>query len=530
MMNQQREWMYRMGVLALTAVWLAAGCSRSAAPQAEPTVEAGAAVAEEPPMDPIGRIFMQAEEHLAGGRTNDAVAAIEAGLKDPALADSRQHLFSGLIRLLLFSGQTDAAKKRMLDAYQNDGQLAVGALGLIYSHFMEQGNNEAVVDWTEQVLAVSSLPGEVRRSMREWNLQAHLALKHDARVLEIVAQLIKEAPAGDALNILARAIDTLFEQKRIEQVQQVFQQISRVVTSETGTQTLVLNTRLRLLAAKDDWDGILSAFPAAAGKLPDADLQRLLGQILAQAKRGGRTDVSDTLCEAMIEKAGDKPQTLQVAGRQWVENAMPKDPLALAARLERLQRAKLPVRQVCNLFMRHFYSVIDQPAAVAAMKSLGARLVPLAEDDETRNSIRTMVLDASFVLEDYDTALEILQARIAGRDDAWHAMAISKVKAHQALKKQQPREAVKYFREFMATIVAGKDQETSDPATGLVHSKEMILGRNARRIGDILAKIPDAESARKAYDEARGYYKQALAGKHDAAVADIIKKEMDAIP
>jgi hypothetical protein len=182
--------------------------------------------------------------------------------------------------------------------------------------------------------------------------------------------------------------------------------------------------------------------------------------------------------------------------------------------------------------MRYFYDVIDEPAIIGAMKPLGSRIAPLAEDDETRNYIRTMMLDASFVLEDYASALNILTAGIAGRDAAWHAMAISKVKAHQALKDDRPRDAVKYFREFMATVATAKEDDTSDPATGVVHSREMILGRNAKRIGDILKGMQpsDTDNAAKAFAEAKGYYEKALAREQDPAAIALIRQEMDGLP
>jgi predicted negative regulator of RcsB-dependent stress response len=59
----------------------------------------------------------------------------------------------------------------------------------------------------------------------------------------------------------------------------------------------------------------------------------------------------------------------------------------------------------------------------------------------------------------------------------------------------------------------------------------MILGRNARRIGDILASIPDAEAAAQAYAEARGCYEKAVAKlKDQPAARQIAEQEMARIP
>ena len=186
---------------------------------------------------------------------------------------------------------------------------------------------------------------------------------------------------------------------------------------------------------------------------------------------------------------------------------------------------------VSGIFLRYFYDVIDDPAVVREMKDIGDRLIPLAQDDDTRNSIRTMVLDSCFLVEDYDGALKILRAGVAGYDKAWHDMAISKVEAHKALKENRPVDAIKSFRAFMATVEAGKDNEAADPATGVVHTKQMILGRNAKRIGDIYRdKLQDAAAAKSAYAEARRYYEEALAAKPDPDSVQVIQTEMAEIP
>ena len=518
------------GALALL---LLAGCGKRTAPPVAPDGAGGTtAAAAEPQEDPVARVLRQADERLMEGATNEALAMLQAALDDPDLAGSRQPLFNGLIRSLLFTGQAAEARSRMLDAFRGEASLAVGGLGLVYGHLMEQGNLAEVAAWTEEVLAIPDLPDEVRRSKREWNLLAHVALQNDSRVLEIVTQLVRDAPAGNAMGMLSRAIDALFDQKRPQAVEKILLQMGKVVTSDPGTQNLLLATRIRLMAVQGDWDALRTALPAIAAKLPDAELQRLLRQVLPLAGGSGKAGLSDAICEQIIGAPGGKSQSFVVAGRQWVENGMASDKAALPVRLGRLQQAGFPVRQLCSLYMRYFYDVIDEPAAVEAMKQLGGRIAPLAEDDETRNYIRTMVLDASFVMEDYAAALEILEAGIAGRDAAWHAMAISKVKAHQALKENRPRDAVRHFRDFMATVTTAKEDDTSDPATGVAHSREVILGRNARRIGDILKAMqpPDTEHATKAYAEAKDYFDKALAKEKDPAAIEMIRKEMAGLP
>jgi tetratricopeptide (TPR) repeat protein len=514
----------------LAAALFLAACSK---PKPRPAEDRAAAESSpEFREDPAELVFMRADELLGDGKTNEALRVFQEGLEAPELAGARQHIFNGLIRFLLSLGRVEEAKEQTRRACREDAQLAQSGAGLVYSYLHERGDHSNVVAWTEEVLAIPSLPADVRRNVREWNLQAYLHSGDDARMLRIVEQLLQEAPAGGALGLIGRAVDTLFDQQRLDAVEQILKLGGRMVTSDPGTQHLLLFTRLRLQTARGEWQELEALFPTAAATLPDADLHRLLRQVLPALIKAGKISLADSFCEEIVARQSSKPQSLGVAARYWTESAAANDPAALPARLETLLRAKLPVRQLCSLYMRFFYEVIDDPAIVKPMKALGERLVPLAEDDDTRNQIRTMVLDGCFVLEDYDAALRILEEGIAGRDALWHNMAVSKVKAHKALRENRHRDAVRHFREFMATVANAKEEDTSDPATGLVHTRAMILGRNAKRIGDILAAMPDPdpEGSRKAYAEAREYFEQALKEVRDEEVKALIEKELAEVP
>jgi len=90
-------------------------------------------------------------------------------------------------------------------------------------------------------------------------------------------------------------------------------------------------------------------------------------------------------------------------------------------------------------------------------------------------------------------------------EGADHANAINKIKAHLALQKGNKPEAIERFRAFMETVKTWPEPEM-DPLSSLVNTKEMCLGLNAKRIGDILSSMNDAQGAQAAYQEADGYY------------------------
>jgi hypothetical protein len=82
------------------------------------------------------------------------------------------------------------------------------------------------------------------------------------------------------------------------------------------------------------------------------------------------------------------------------------------------------------------------------------------------------------------------------------------VRAHQALKDGRTDDAVAGFREFMAGIEKHSDDQI-DPVSQMRYTKQMILGFNARRIGDILAKAGRAKEAADEYRLAGAWFKKA---------------------
>lgn len=480
---------------------------------------------------PLDALFQHAEELFMGGDTNAALASLDAALGDESLSDARQQIFSSYIRMLLFAGKVPEARERMAAVYREDESLATSSVGLLFYYYTEQGDITNAIAWTDEVLAIPTLPAAVRRQMREWNILALLQNGEDDRVVERCGSLAVSASGDETAQTIRRVLDALFDQRKVDLASRIIAAAGKSFTTDVALRDLLLSARLRLLAEQGKWQNLQSAFPAGAKQLADADLQRLLRRVLAPATRAGQFAVSDAICLLVITNQSAKTQSFSTASRQWVENASHRAPAEIPARLNRLLGAKLRVEILANLFAAHFYDLVADPAAVAEMKDLGERLAPMASDDSTRGSILTMVLDSCFLLEDFDSALRILRDGIVGYDKTWHDMAISKVEAHKALKENRPKDAIKHFREFMTIIGASKENEESDPSTGVVHTREMILGRNAKRIGDIYAQqVKDPAAAKAAYAEARALYQSALEKKPDAETLDVIRKEMAAIP
>ena len=289
-------------------------------------------------------------------------------------------------------------------------------------------------------------------------------------------------------------------------------------------------THVRASAARGDWTALTNSFLSAITILNDSEINDLLRDIVPNAAKAGKRTVIDQCAEAILfnSAVSNKPASFALAARIWGENVMATDKAAFPGRLEIMLRANVPTEELAGLYARNFYAFTEQPALFKKLIAFGDRLAALITNEDLRNDIKIRVLDGCFLTQDYDRALTLLESRIPGADrtDAWHATAIVKVKAHRALQHNEPREAVTYFREFMDQLRKSNDATVSDPITGRFFPTAMVLGRNAKRIGDILADIPDPAEAAKAYAEARDLYAQALQKTTNADARKVIEAEI----
>lgn len=510
---------------------LGCGCGREQAGDAGAKGEPATEAQEGEQQDILSQLFYEAENLFANGSTNETLALLEGALDNQDYAQHRRQVFAMLIRILLYTEQVDAASERMINAYAAGDEIAGDAMGAVYFYHMERGDAAGAAAWTERVLATEGITDAVRRNMREWNLMAHIQLGSADKIVAICDSLFMNAPGGDAIVILNRAIDMLFDRRQTDLVEKILAGASRTVTSDAGTRNLIMTTRLRLLAEQGKWDALAKIFPSAAETLPDAELLRAFRRVINAANQAKNGKVVDEMCSMVITNFAGKTSTAALAARQWADSAARNEPASLPDRLTALLNKDFPVNLVSGIFMRYFYDISDDQALVREMKDIGERIIPLLQDEDTKGSVMTMVLDSCFILEDYDSALAILRAGVHGYDAPWHEMAIAKVEAHKALAENRPVDAIKFFRAFMATVEVSKDGDAADPSTGVVHTREMILGRNAKRIGDIYRDlVKDPVQAASAYAEARAYYQKTLDTKPDKEVVDIINSEMATIP
>ena len=524
---------FLIAAVATAVVALLPGCAKTEKedeprPSAPDVSEQPADVEEV--RDPGAELFASAEELYFGGQTNEAVEVLAKALENPEFASLRRQIFSMLVRTELDIGRVDSAKSRVLAAYATDPAMAEDATGAVYYHFSGAGDHAAALAWLEEILANDKLAPSVQRNLREWKFLTLISLDDDKGIVEFSKQLFNMAPAGDAIRILQNGTDSLLERKRYDTAAHVLEAASRSVSSDKATMSFIATLNLRLLAERGNWDKLAEAYPRATAAFDDQELLFAMRRTLPIARRSNKFGVIDAITAFVITNESLRKLSYEYAARQWVDAAQAADVSEVPSRIAFLVGRNRQLGEVTDIFLRHAYDNIDDTKFVEEMKPSGERLVPLASDGETRTAIRMAVLDYSFLLEDYDSALALLEAGFDEHDKNWHEMAIAKVKAHKALKEKRPLDAIREFRAFMAAIQTSKEEETSDPATGAIHTKDMILGRNALRIGEIYAAAGNAKEAQAAFDEARAYFTKTLTTTQDPEIRKSVEKEMESIP
>lgn len=515
----------RYALIFQIAALLLGGCSRKPKP-ATLTTE----TVEQQLLASIDQTFTEAHTMLQNGQTNTALARITAVYNDPRYKKFRDITFEGIVQFLVNTKQPEEAKRLIAKACLQEPANVTRAIDILHNYLTNHGGHPAIAVWAADLAATTpALPLKIKHRLIDWRLSAALAQQDDENVTALLTQAFRDLAPSDSLTLAVRVLESHLSGDRLDAADRVLAQLASIQPKTTELTELTTMMHIQIMAGRRDWDTLATAFTSASGTLSDQKLHELMLRIIVLVRKSGRYDVADGLCEEIIFKQPAKALALSFATRSWAENAMTTNRVALPMRLNTMLEAKVPPREVGMIYQRYYYDLINEPALLKAMCDVGNKLLPLLNDIDLLKSIKTMILDGAFIREDYDMAIQRLEDGIPGRDEAWHKMALIKVKAHRALKNNQPRQAVQFFREFMVCVQTVKDEDTSDPSTNIQHTKEMIIARNAKRIAEILTAIPDPEAAKKAYAEAHDWYRQALE-KANSETRRIIESEMAQLP
>ncbi len=530
-------WLVTSGVASLMLL-SGVGCQkqeRGASADSLPGEDPVAAVDPGIPIDesPLFDLYERVDSLLMDGETNQANTIFLNALTDPALSVHQESLFSTLIRYFIFTDQLEQAKTHYLNALRVTPEIAEPGFDVIYGAYVNRGDFAGALDWA-RVLATQDIGDHLRIMATDWLISS---LYRNDQLDDLDAE-VESALRAFPAERLAPILDRIAREALMQGATGVVERLLAAVAAspkaaEAPYVEMRLTLQIRIDAEAGAWEKIVADMPALLVEVADQPLQQALSHVFQRARRAGRHDMVDAVAAAVIEAdpATERSRTRNLAAREWVAVLFADDPDGrprFPGRIETLLAIQLEPRQIYSIFSRHFYDIINDTDVVKASIPLMDALYPLLSDEPSQGGLRSYQLDACFVAEDYARALQILEKGVSNQDEDWHAMAVVKVRAHQAEQEGRYEDAVRNYQAFMKTI---KPEGYPDPSSDIFYSQATLMGNNEKRIGDLYQKAGRADAAADAYESARDWYAQALETNEKGAETEAyIRAQMMAVP
>ena len=487
--------------VSLSALFLA-GCGK----KAEEPVRAQ----PEPQPPPLERLQTKVQELMTSGQTNAVIEVLSSALEDETYAAEKGRIFPYLMRTLLSMGRVDEARERYLSAIETDETAARSAFGMIGRYYTTQGNTNALTAWVE-VLTKASLPGDVAEEAFKWHLYNKMKAGQLDDVLALVPDTLERFGPEGAIRAFHSVKSEVTRKDDFEGLERLLAEIEKIADGDKALLDFVAVSRVETCVQQQKWSEAEERFLAVQDSLDENGLRACLASVVGAADKAGKNDLADRVCQVVFAEHADKPKAVHDAARRWVQSVTPLDIAETCRRLKTVMEEYISPSETLALYRTQFYKIIENGTDEdrRAMLELGRELDGKLTNEGQRDAMKSLLFDGSFLVKDYATAVKILEEGLPDRDEAWHAMAINKLKAHEALDSGNIDEAVERFRKFMEHVASSWTEAERDPSTGLRHTREMALGFNAKRIGDILNDAGQTTEAQAAYAEARDYYMEA---------------------
>ncbi len=465
----------------------------------------------QPPDVVVQKALEQSTALCAKGQPAAAVAVLRTAYDDKNCTAFRQRLLGTMLSINLATGRVEAAESLFREIVAVDPDQAAPVIGMIEEHLFNSGKFDDLATWCAG-LQSSALKGAHLTAIADYHFKALEAAGKLGEVVKVLPGYLSRLPEPDGLGLIDRQFAVLVRAKNFEAADGLVALVS------TGTPSparvgLAARMRVDLLIAQGKRADAEALFKQQVATLPEDAASAILLRLVDSANRDQQIDASDALCRFVLDSVKDRPSLRDTAADVWLGDAHTAGSLdGLVERLVALRKDGLKPAFLAAQLDRHYGFIMEKggkPQFGPLLELCQGFVANLNDDDRAR--VSSIMLDFCFYLERFETALGIVEKGIPGRDEKWTKTLAAKVRGHLLLQQGKPKEAVASFREFMGYI-AKEDGDQIDPVKGTRVTKEMILGLNAKRIGDILAGAADKEGAAKAYQEARDDYTKALNG------------------
>lgn len=500
------------GCLAV-AVGFAAGCGIRTAEEVEQALQAS-------------------DRLLQEGQVDAALASLDRSYRRARAPELKIPLLGALLRYTCDAGRVDDARRRFGQVALADAAVAEPFIKVMAGAIAAKGQPGAVAGWCQELrearwsdsalvlLATLHLNDLIQGGQAadvEPALKGYLAALTDAGAVQVLGQ-----GAGAAIQAQAwGAAGGMLEQAR------------QCLKASPERDALLVNLTVDLLTGRDGWKAAQAWLLESLPELADDVAARNVSVVGNAGLATGACEEVEAMCRTVFLKSAGRPAVIESAGDLWLRCAEAREGIAeWVGRLRELKLKGARTGYLVGRISRHYSRLLDQgdtPSHRATLDLCQALEADAAASDKP--ILCGFLLDLSYFVKDYDSAIAILGRKEMGMDNDQKAKLTAKIKAHQAMDLKQYREAIGFFREFM-TLSRGRPVVELDPVDNTKVTGDMILGLNARRIGDLWMAAGDAAEARKAYAESLGYYEAALKEFPDPKSPEHVKivKAMSGIP
>lgn len=490
------------------------------------------AAPKDAPMAGCARIFEdrtgEARKLLDAGKTNESLAVLRRTFYE--FDEGRSMAFSEMIGGLLRAGLTNEARGRVISSAGRDAALTWVGFRAAHRHFSEAKQLAVVVDWWEQLLR-ADMPRESLPWVYSSYMDACMAGDCQDKVVSAVSDSLARCAPIQARRLTLKAVQILLSGNRRDIADKVLATVESSPAAAAGGELdgLAILVRAELLAYGKEWGALVELLKTQADRIQDDDWSAKLAAACRGAT-GEYATVAEDAAEFALRQLKDKPHSRATAAREWVRAAVQRKAMdAAMGRIEALQTVDVSTDVRWGVYREAFYQIMEQegPAAAHRIVAAGEAILSGMTAVQDKSELMCMLLDASFMTSDFDAALSLVGRGIPDKTEEWHKLVTAKLEAHRALAAGNGKLAVEKFREFMTLLSRSEDDAQTDPATSERVPNAAVLGLNAKRIGDILRGMGDAQGSGSAYAEARSHYEAALATlPKDSSVRPRIEKEM----
>jgi tetratricopeptide (TPR) repeat protein len=474
----------------------------------------------------------EAETLMRQGQAEAAVAALKTLFDDKKFEGYRPALLGMMIQYNLAGGEAEAAQALFRDVAGRDINMAVTAVGPIENHLWGAGKFDQLAAWCESLQGYA-LPGPVLIGVADQHLRALDAAGKSAAMPGVLAVYLGKLDEASALALAQRQFGGLLGAGRRDEAVTVRGLVEKAIKAGPVREGALANMDIDLLLSGKGWQAADDHFRKVLALIPDDSAVRNLNLVAAAMVKAQNLDAVDAMALFVLDGVKGRDPVRGAAATMWVNAAERRaDTAQISKRLLGLKDMGFGPAFIMDQCDAAYSTLLDKGKKqdFAPLYDLFESYRTTSLDDNIKRRCTWVLLDLGFYLEKYEESLKLIEAGKDG-DPERKALLVSKIKGHLALQKGQTQEAVEHFRTFMGYIAKGSDYEF-DPVDNTRVSKEMILGLNAKRIGDILAKADKAEEAAKTYKEARDYYRKALEQFPDEKSRENakVKKQMSEIP